>query len=169
MVYASIRRITMRNTGFRRSEMTNVVRSRIWTLVAILAFIIFCEMTMASTSFTWQPVTQAEFGSLLASPDVTVVANGRYRAGGATSPEIRVQNGQMDLGQPFDSGDLTWDIWGANNSLSAGMGGARGGFFGLEATGSGGTSGSASSLPTEWYNHVLIDLSSDTAIILTVS
>jgi len=96
---------------------------------------------------------------------ITTVATGQFRAGGTTSPEIRVQNGDMNLGQPYDQGNLTWNITGGNNSLSAGFGTPElGGAFQLEATGSGGTTDSANSLPTDWFNQVLVSIDSEVTI-----
>jgi len=138
-----------------------------WMMAALVGWLVAAIAVPAQAGLvSWQYFSTTDgVAYLFNSPGtITTVATGQFRAGGTTSPEIRVQNGDMNLGQPYDQGNLTWDITGGNNSLSAGYGGPLAGDFQLEATGSGGTTDSAISLPTDWFNQVLIDLSSDAII-----
>jgi hypothetical protein len=137
------------------------------TVVALVGWLVIGNVASVSASLVinWQYInTQADTWSFLSDPDVSVVGTGQFRAGGTTAPEIRVQNGEMDLGQPFDSGDLTWDILGGDNTLLSEFGTATGGNFNLEATGSGGTPDTAYSLPVDWFNQVLFEFDSEVTI-----
>ncbi len=137
-----------------------------WIIVALVGWLMMVAADISSAGLIRvEYLTRSEVNSLFGGTGVTIAATGQFRAGGSSSPEIRVQNGEMNLALPYDQGNLTWDIGGGDNLLSAGFGGSRGGFFGLEATGSGGTNDSAYSLPTIWYNQVLVDISSPISFI----
>ena len=126
-------------------------------IIGLVAMLMVSINVVATPMFGWERLTSAQVTALRGSVDTTVVATGQFRAGGNTSPEIRVQNGEMNLSQPHSTADLIWDTEGGVNSISAGFGTPElAGFFRLTGTGSDGSSGSADTLPTQWFNQVLI-------------
>ena len=134
--------------------------------VSFAAIIFVAVIATAHAQVSWKRLTITEANALRQSENTTVLATGQFRAGGV-GPEIRVQDGLMNLSAPFESADLTWDFDGGANTISAQFGTPEvAGRFELAGFGALGSSGSANVLPTTWFNQVLFDFVSPFASIL---